>query len=129
MKRLPMTEAGQFRHRIDIEQRVTVQDTSGDPIPAWVLWAANVPAAIAPLSTASRSIREAAIANGIVSRITMIMTLRYRDGIDATMRIKHHVGTATTARHDIYNIEGVLPDPETGQEYLTLLVNRGVNEG
>jgi len=50
------------------------------------------------------------------------MVIRYRAGVLPTMRILH--------RGDVYNIEGPpLPDPDSGLEYLTILVAKGVNDG
>jgi hypothetical protein len=42
------------------------------------------------------------------------------------MRFKHFVGNGV---YELFNIAGILPDPRSGREYLTLPVTRGVNEG
>lgn len=46
--------------------------------------------------------------------------MRYRDGLLPTMRILY--------RNKVYSIHGVLPDPDSGLEYLTLPVSEGVRE-
>lgn len=109
-------EAGRLRHRIDIYQKVTVQDSTGDPVPSWVLWAEKVAAEVAPLSA-----REFLGQNQILAQATAKILIRYRAGIDPTMRISHN-GT-------IYNILGVLPDPDSGLDYMLLPASRGTNEG
>jgi SPP1 family predicted phage head-tail adaptor len=76
----------------------------------------SVPAAIEPLSA-----REFIAAQAVQSAVTARITLRYRAGLDASMRIVHN-GT-------IYNIAGVLADPDSGLEYVTIPVSTGVNNG
>jgi SPP1 family predicted phage head-tail adaptor len=113
--------AGPLRHRVNIEKPVTVQDATGDPVVTWTLVASNVPAAIAPLS-----VREfmAGAVGPMASQLTAKITLRYRD-MDPTMRITHR----KDGRTDLYNIAGILPDPDSGREYIILPVTRGVNDG
>lgn len=109
-------EAGKLRHRIDIEQRVDVQDTSGDVETTWIPFASSVPAAIEPLSA-----REFVAAGSVQSKVIARITIRHRPGLDATMRIRHG------AR--IYNPEGFLADKDSGLDYLTIPCSEGVNEG
>ena len=47
--------------------------------------------------------------------------IRYRSEIGPSWRIVH--------RETIYNIAGVLPDKDSGLEYLTIPVSAGVNDG
>lgn len=72
-------------------------------------------AAIEPLS-AREFVQSAAGQSEVTARIT----IRTRD-ILATDRIAY--------RGVVYNIRGVLPDKESGLEYITLPVGTGVNEG
>jgi SPP1 family predicted phage head-tail adaptor len=67
------------------------------------------------------SAREFIAAQAAQSEITARVVMRYRPGVEATMRLKHGA--------DAYNIHGVLPDPDSGREWLTLPVSRGVNDG
>lgn len=106
--------AGRLRHRIRIERPDYTQDPiTGEMVLSWELVADKVPAAIEPLSA-----REFIAAQATQSAVTARIVIRRRD-IDATMRIIH--------RGRIYNIHGVLADPESGLEYLTLPCSEGVS--
>jgi SPP1 family predicted phage head-tail adaptor len=110
-------KAGQLRHRIDIEERTASQDaTTGETTYTWVLLHKNVPAAIEPLS-----VREFVAARAGQSEITVRVVIRYREGLDASMRIIHN--------SKVYNPQGWLPDMDSGIEYLTAPCSEGVNEG
>ena len=111
-----MMDAGKLRHRVDIEQRVDVQDTSGDIETTWAPFASSVPAAVEPLSA-----REFVAAGAVQSKVIARITIRHRPGLDATMRIRHG------AR--IYNPEGFPADKDSGLNYLTIPCSEGVNEG
>lgn len=109
--------AGRLRHRVRIERPDYVQDPiTGEMVKGWELVADKVPAAIEPLSA-----REFIAAQAVQSAVTARIVIRRRSDIDATMRILH--------RGRVYNIHGVLPDPESGLEYLTLPCSEGVNDG
>jgi len=107
--------AGRLRHRIRIDERVTHVNSSGEQDVAWEEFA-TVWAAIEPLSA-----REMLIADQTQSKVSGRIVIRSRDGVKASMRAVH--GTT------IYNIEGVIRDPESGLEWMTLSVSTGVNEG
>ena len=109
--------AGQLRHRIDIDERVTAQDATGDPVVTWTPWAQGVPAAVEPLSSREFS----GIPSHILAQATTKIRIRFRPGLSATMRIRHG-GT-------IYNILGVLPDPDSGRDALLLPAVSGTNAG
>jgi SPP1 family predicted phage head-tail adaptor len=114
---LPSLNAGRLRHRVDIQARQENQGPdSGDSVVAWVTVWASVPAAIEPLSA-----REFLAAQTTQAQVVARITLRYREGLDASMRIVH--GSS------IYNIAGLLPDKDSGLEYFTVPVSKGVNEG
>lgn len=109
-------KAGDLRHRVTFEQKVTTYDPmSNEPLIAWAEFA-TVWASIKDLS-----VREFIAAQSTQSEVTCRIVTRYRDGFDATMR----------ARHDgkIYNLHGVLRDPVSGKEYLTFPASEGVNDG
>lgn len=91
-------------------------DTAGAGIVQWVTHADRVPADVSPLSA-----REFLAAQQVQSQVVARITIRYQPGLDANMRIRH--GDA------IYNIAGVIPDPRSGTEWLTLPVSTGVNAG
>jgi SPP1 family predicted phage head-tail adaptor len=112
---------GLLKHRVDIERPVTAQSNTGDPVVTWTLVARDVPASILPLSA-----KEFVAGLTLSSQVTTRIMIRYRADIDATMRLKHFVGNGV---YELFNIAGILPDPRSGWEYLTLPVTRGVNEG
>lgn len=112
-----MNLSGALRHRVDIQSRTNAQDaTTGEITPTWSTLYSSVPAQIEPLS-----VREFMAAQANQSDITTRITIRYRAGLTADMRILH--GTT------IYNPAGFLPDKESGTEYLTIPCGTGVNEG
>lgn len=107
--------AGRLRHRVEFQVLGETQDPeSGAMVPGWTE-AFKAWAEIAPLSA-----REFIPAQAERSKVTARITVRWREGLDASMRIVHN-GT-------IYNIEGVLTDADSGREYVTLPVSTGVRE-
>lgn len=111
-----MLSAGKLRHRITIQRYQEERDAAGAVIKNWVDWFTNVPASVEYLSA-----REFVSAQANHSNVTARIVIRWRPGLNATMRILH--------RDKIYNIAGVLPDLDSGMEYITLPVSEGVNEG
>ena len=108
--------SGKLRHRVRIEEQVHATDEDTGAVSTSWQFVAVVWAAIEPLSA-----REFIAAAATQSAITARITIRYRPGMRASMRILH--GSS------IYNIQGVLPDLESGREYLTLPCSAGVNDG
>lgn len=109
-------DAGKLRHLVQIQRKVPGRNPeTGGVIETWVKLV-DVWARIEPLS-----VREFMAAQAQQSKVTARMTIRYRPDIDHTMRAVH--------RLKVYNIEGDLPDPVSGMEYLTLPVSEGVNDG
>lgn len=108
--------AGTLRHKVTIQKPVSTQNpNTGAQTITWQE-VAQVWASVEPLS-----VREFIAAKAGQSEVGARIVMRYRSGIDATMRILY--------RGQIYNIEGVLPDPKSGREYITLPVSMGVNDG
>nr|WP_124428928.1 phage head closure protein [Pseudomonas sp. R2-37-08W] len=108
--------AGDLRHRVELQRPVFSQDpVTGEMTPAWV-GVAGIYAAIESLSA-----RDFLAAAAGQSKVSARIVIRYRAGVDPTMRIVH--------RDKIYNIEGVLADPKSGLDYLTLPCSEGVNDG
>lgn len=116
--------AGRLRHRVQIQQSVPVIDSNGDAeqnqetgeVVLYWQEVAEVWAAIEPISG-----REFIQSAAIQSKITARIIIRYRSDINAAMRAIHN--------GKIYNIEAVLPDPDSGLEWLTLPCSEGVNNG
>lgn len=108
--------APRLRHRVDIQNFTTVQDsTTGSITDTWTDYDTDVPAEILPMTG-----REFVAAQAVQAGVSTKITIRYQIGIDPRMRVKHG--------SDIYNIKAVLPDP-TLRRYLTLLCEVGVNAG
>lgn len=108
--------AGKLRHRITLQRPGLSQDpVSGEMLPGWQD-VATVWASIEPLSA-----REFISAQAGQSEVTARIVIRHRADVDATLRALH--------RGKVYNIHGVLADPKSGMEYLTLPVSEGVNDG
>jgi SPP1 family predicted phage head-tail adaptor len=109
--------AGALRQRVDIQAAGQTQDPStGEMVDGWSDVASKVPASVEPVSG-----REFIASQAAQSEITSRIVIRYRPGLSTTMRVIH--------RGLIYNIEGILPDKDSGKEYLTLMCSGGVNEG
>ncbi|RZI28275.1 head-tail adaptor protein [Pseudomonas sp. 770NI] len=108
--------AGDLRHRITLQSpEYTQDDITGEMTPSWVevakIWASVEPVSVNQFVSAATN----------QSKVSARIVIRYRKGIDPTMRILH--------RDKIYNIEGVLADKVSGLEYLTLPCSEGVNDG
>lgn len=108
--------AGRLRHRVLIQRpEYTQNPVTGEMVKAWVD-VAGVYASVEPLSA-----RDFVAAAATQSKVAVRIIIRYRPGVDASMRLLH--GTR------IYNIEGALPDKDSGLEYLTLPCSEGVSDG
>lgn len=99
--------SGRLRHYITIQSLAPVQDaTTGNVTDTWTLFAA-VRAEVRPAT-----VREFIAAGAEQAKITVIITIRYLEGIKPSMRILF-------GEH-VYNIENALPDPKSGREYMNL---------
>lgn len=114
MATTPM-KAGRLRHRVRIESFQEQRDSSGEVIQdpqtgeiarAWTL-VAEVWAAVEPLSA-----REFIASAATQAATTVRITIRYRENLDASMRLNHN--------GKVYNINGLLADNDSGLEYLTI---------
>lgn len=110
-------DAGRLRHKIEIQYKVDAQDsTTGEMVTVWTKFVGPIWAAVDFMSA-----REFMAANAVQSEIVGRVTIRYREGVTAAMRVVYN--------NVAYNIVGVLPDNETGREYITMPVTAGVNLG
>jgi len=108
--------AGRLRHRVKIQQPTTAQDpNTGEQVPGWSD-VATVWASVDPFS-----VREFVDAGAEQSSVSSRVLMRYRSDVTAAMRLSW--------RGKVYNIHGVLPDPDSGLEWLTLPVSQGVDDG
>ncbi|WP_455424905.1 phage head closure protein [Dryocola sp. LX212] len=109
-------KAGPLRHRVMLQEPLKTQDPeTGAIVDSWV----DVKEIFAEVTAVSA--RDFAAAQAFQNKITSRIKIRYRTGISDKHRILF--------RGEIYNIEGVLPDPDSGLEYLTLPCSSGVNNG
>lgn len=113
---MPSIKAGRLRHRITIQEQQQTQDpVTGGIIVTWVD-VATVWGRLEPLS-----VREFIQSQATQSEITARITIRYRPGLNASMRFVH--------RGSVYNPAGILPDAESGIEHITIPCSQGVNDG
>ena len=102
--------AGKLRQRIGIYRADLLQDPdTGEMETTWIGVAIGVPASVEPLSG-----REFIAAASPKSTTAARIVIRYMANLNAAMRIRHN---ATT-----YNIKAILPDSNSGNEWLTFLV-------
>jgi SPP1 family predicted phage head-tail adaptor len=107
---------GRLRHRITIEQSTETRDANGDRVPAWNVFAADVPAAFQ-----SGPGREYLAAEAIRAEVAGRFNIRYLPGVTAQMRVLWD-GL-------VWNIKAPpIVDP-TARREMTLLVGAGVNDG
>ncbi len=109
-------KAGDLRHLVTIEERVTIQNEETGAISTEWGGFAEVWAKVEPLSA-----REFMSAQAMQSQISTRITIRYISGLKTSMRIVHG--------EQVYDIKGILSDAVSGREYLTLPCATGVNLG
>jgi SPP1 family predicted phage head-tail adaptor len=109
-------QAGRLRHRVTVEELITDLDSDGATLEAWYPIGPPLSAEILPLSG-----RELIAADAVQSKVTTRIRIRYRPGIIPSMRAVH--------REEVYNIEAVIPDNNSGIRWLTLQCTSGVNDG
>lgn len=107
--------SGKLNNLVTIERRISAIDSSGDQSVEWT-YVTTVWACITDLSSA-----EILYAQQIQSKVTSRVIIRYRNDVDATCRLQ--------SNGVFYNVLGVIGDPVTGREFLTLQVSAGTNEG
>lgn len=118
-----MSRAGQYRHRVDIQDWTPVRDeVTGGFTEQWVTVFADVPARIVDAS-GREFIAAAAVQSEIIGRVV----IRARPGLKAKQRILHKgKGGEVLAT---YNAHAWLRDPDSGRDYVSSPVSAGVNEG
>ncbi|WP_291986380.1 phage head closure protein [Candidatus Accumulibacter sp. ACC007] len=107
MHKTPL-EAGRLKHRIVIEAPTRTQNpATGEVTTTWSP-VATVFASIEPLS-----VKDFIAANTQKSKLSTRIVIRYRSGLNTSMRLVGPDGT-------IYTPAGFLADAGTGREYLTV---------
>lgn len=111
-------KAGPLRHFMTFENKVVELDSDGATVETWepAFDGQQISVEIAPLSG-----RELIAAQAVQSKVSTRLKVRYRPGFTASMRGLH--------REVVYDIAAVVPDPESGIEWISLLVSSGVNDG
>lgn len=115
---------GEMRHVVTVQEATHARDpVTGEVTVTWsdVANAADLPAAIKP-----SSVRQFLESRADQAEITERIIIRYLSGLTANMRL---VGVCTCHDGVIFNPRGMLPDNETGVEYITIPCDRGVNQG
>jgi SPP1 family predicted phage head-tail adaptor len=98
---------GKLRRKVDIEQPTFAQNGLGEQIASWSVFAANVPAEVAPLNG-----RERILAQQVNSQLNTRVTLRYIIGIKTSMRIKYQDAGGTR----YFQIESFINTDERNRE-------------
>jgi SPP1 family predicted phage head-tail adaptor len=110
-------EAGKLRQRVTIQTPTQTQNaTTGEMTTAWTNVHVRIPAAVEPLS-----VREFLQSQADQSEVSARITIRFRPGLTANMRILY--------RNKVYNPAGFLEDKDSGREYITIPCKEGVNDG
>jgi SPP1 family predicted phage head-tail adaptor len=108
---------GRLRHRILVEQAISELDSDGATVEGWsVVFDRLVSAQIIALSG-----RDLIAAAAVQSKVTTRIRVRFHPAYRSNMRATH--------RGTIYNIEAVIPDPNSGVHFLMLQCTSGVNAG
>lgn len=107
--------AGRLRHIVSVERQVEVVDSNGDHLREWE-YITSVRAEIKPMSG-----NELLLAQQVQSNVSVKIVTRYNANIDSTVRMKHD--------GKIYSVQAVIPDPESGREWMTSQCSVGLNDG
>lgn len=107
--------AGRLRDRVSVEQQIDTIDSSGFPVKVWES-IGNFWASIEPLS-----VREFLSSQQMQSQVNTRIVMRYNPAVTASMRI---IGNEV-----IFNIAGILRDPDSGREWMTLPCSSGTDDG
>lgn len=108
-------ESGKFKHRIELQEPLYTQNQdTGAMTPSWTQ-VASLWASIEPLSA-----RDLIAAQAQQSKVIARITIRATADIRPNMRIIHN--------GKVYSIEGILPDKDSGLEFITIPVSLGVRD-
>jgi SPP1 family predicted phage head-tail adaptor len=124
-------DVGRLRHRVRLQRQVDHEDSSGEVVRMWEdldlsdsSTDGKVAAAIEPLSG-----REFVAAQQINSEASVRVTIRWRPGIESSMRVVHESYPGSPALTDIYDVLAALADPVINRRWITLLCARRTAEG
>jgi head-tail adaptor len=114
-------EAGRLRHWLRFERLEQVNDSDGNLVEEW-LDAFEV-GSVMPCELVALSGRELIAAQAVQSRVSHRIRCRYRPGFNAAQR------AVDVATGDAFNIEALLPDPDSRIRWVTMLCYVGANAG
>jgi len=117
-----MINAGRLRHRITLERRADIQAPTGEVAPNYetlaVVWGS-----IRPMNG-----REFFAAQQIQSDVTTKITVRYKRGIDSTVRIRARSALGQQ-EDDLYDIASVIQDAHSGRAEITFMCVKRTADG
>lgn len=116
--------AYRLRQRIDIQALTVTRDSDGRTSEDWASIFDSEQAGELPADITAMSGNEFVAAQAVQGKVDSRILIRKMPGLMPSMRAVHQ----TDDGEDIYNIRAVLPDPKMRQ-YITLLCERGVNNG
>ncbi len=117
---------GTLRHWLTFETLYSGQDSDGATTEEWVpAFSVNhrMPCQVIALSG-----RELIAAQAVQSKVSTRIVARYRPGFSAVMRAWFQDPLAYPGSV-VFNIEAVVPDPDSRRRFVTLLCSSGVNDG
>ncbi len=89
-----------------------------------------------PVDVVALSGRELIAAQSVHSKVSTRLTVRYRPGFNARMRawfqdpdLVDSFGEPVYPMATVYNVEAVIPDPDSRRRSVTLLCSDGVSDG
>lgn len=118
-----MIRAGELRDRVTIERPVETQRPSGSVEVAYEPWLERIAAAVQPITGQERWLQ-----TQVASESTARIRIRYRDGLTARMRVRHHVDPGSPTLDDIYDVEAVIA-PDGRRVEIQLLCRKRDAEG
>lgn len=127
-------QPGRLRHWLTFEAKVIEMDSDGAQVATWVPAFEVNPRM--PFDVVALSGRELIAAQAVQSKVTSRLVGRYRPGFAASMRawfqdpdLVDISGAKVYPDAVIYDIQAVIPDPDSRRRSVTLLASSGVNEG
>ncbi|MFC7515092.1 phage head closure protein [Herbaspirillum sp. GCM10030257] len=110
-------DAGKFNRRITIQQPAVSRGSRGGAVDTWMDWKKDIWAKVTPLSGTERRGTEH---GGEVAEARTEFIIRYRPGVDETMRVLY--------KGKFYNIKHV-KDLNDDHDILVLTCDTGANDG
>lgn len=118
-------QSGKYRHQVTLLRRVDTQQPGGQVKHSYEPFAEGVWARIAPVSG-----REFFAAAQVQSEVTTRISIRWRDDVDETCRVRHVTDHSVSPQlFDEYDVRAALPDEKTGRRELVLMCTKGPAEG